>query len=90
MLKCGNEKTTIISNNFQWRDYFVVRITQTAHPRPSEYPGHGLIVQTNTCACRHIATVRILEPFFWGGGVQKVFYFPCFGITKHHLNIFTR
>ena len=27
---------------------------------------------------------------FFGGGVQKVFYFPCFGITKHHLNISTR
>ena len=44
MVKCGNEKTTIISNNFKWRDYFVVRITQTAQSRPSEYPGHGLIV----------------------------------------------
>ena len=24
-----------------------------------------------------------------GGGGQKVFYFPCFGVTKHHLKIFT-
>ena len=61
-------------------------ITQTAQFRPSEYPGHGLIVYTNTCACRHIATVRIHEPFW---GVQKVFYFLCFRITKHHLDIIT-
>ena len=27
----------------------------------------------------NIATVRILEPFW---GVQKVFYFPCFGIRN--------
>ena len=24
-----------------------------------------------------------------GGGGQKVFYFPCFGVTKHHLKIYT-
>ena len=28
-----------------------------------------------------------LSLFGGGGGVQKVFYFPCFGITKHHLII---
>ena len=66
------KKRLSLDNNFQRGDYFVVRITQTAHSRPSEYPGHGLIVLTNTCACRHIATVRILEPFFWGGGPKSI------------------
>ena len=32
------------NDNFQYRDYFVVRITQSAQSRPSEYPGHGLLV----------------------------------------------
>ena len=40
-----------------------------------------------------LVRVDISRPFvslslFWG--VQKVFYFPCFEITKHHLNILTR
>ena len=49
--------------------------TQSAQSLPSEYPGHGLLVLTNTCACRHIATVRILEPLGGGGvGGQKVFF----------------
>ena len=25
--------------------------------------------------------------FFLGGGVQKVLYFHCFGIEKHHINV---
>ena len=41
-----------------------------------------------------LVRVDISRPFvslsLFRGGVQKVFYFPCFGITKHHLNIFTR
>ena len=45
--KCWNvgmKKRLLLDNNFQWRDYFVVQITQTAQSRPSEYPGHKLIV----------------------------------------------
>ena len=38
------KKRLQLDNIFQRRDYFVVRITQTAQSRPSEYPGHGLIV----------------------------------------------
>ena len=38
------KKRLYLDNNFQWKDYFVVRITQTAQSRPSEYRGHGLIV----------------------------------------------
>ena len=41
----------------------------------------------------HVAISRSfvsLHLFFWGGGVQKVFYFPCFWIKKHHLKVFTR
>ena len=39
-----------------------------------EYPGHGLIVYTNTC--RHIATVRILEHFFFlGGGPESILFY---------------
>ena len=37
-----------------------------------------------------ISRLLVSLSLFFGGGVQKVFYFPYFGITKHHLNIFTR
>ena len=45
-----------------------------------------LITQSQPIAWSHIATVRIPAPFW---GVQKVFYFLCFRIKKHHLKVLT-
>ena len=52
--------------------FTAARITQY---RPSKNPGHRLAVgMTNTCACNHIATVRILAPFLRGGGPKGILF----------------
>ena len=47
-----------------------------------------LYKQTHVCVAipRPFVSLRL----YLGEGVQKVFYFLCLGIKKHHLNVFTR
>ena len=68
-------------------DYFVVSQQRVTQYRPSK-------IQVKHCWYKqtHSQYRGRSYPwaFFGGGGGQKVFYFLCFGIKKHHFNIFTR